>query len=300
MRRKLVKQGAATLMVSLPSKWAKANRLDKGDEVDIEEDGSKLVISKEGNKEKQETTIELTGLVESLIRTLITNNYREGFDKITVSYQNEEQFKILSNVVKTRLIGFDITSKVKGKCVVENITEPSPEQFDVILQKIFLNIESLMATVQNTLAGKETDEDCEEMEERIQQYDNFCKRILTKSNLKGRNTDNLILYLTLINHAQREIYLLSKVMDNKVKVSKDTLSLLEKTSELFLLLKKTYETNDKSILADIHKIEKELIYKKGYSLLEKSKGKESIILYHLLSAIRRFYQANSPLAGIVL
>ena len=33
MKRKLVKQGAGTMMISLPTKWIKENNLDKGDEV---------------------------------------------------------------------------------------------------------------------------------------------------------------------------------------------------------------------------------------------------------------------------
>ena len=37
MKRKIVKQGKATMTVSLPSKWIKNNNINNADEVDIEE-----------------------------------------------------------------------------------------------------------------------------------------------------------------------------------------------------------------------------------------------------------------------
>ena len=43
MKRKLVKQGPATLMVSLPVKWLQSQNLNKGDEVDIEVKDNKIV-----------------------------------------------------------------------------------------------------------------------------------------------------------------------------------------------------------------------------------------------------------------
>jgi len=47
MRRKLVKQGAATMMVSLPSKWVKDQKLKKGDEVEVSEAEGRLQITTE-------------------------------------------------------------------------------------------------------------------------------------------------------------------------------------------------------------------------------------------------------------
>ena len=107
-KRKLVKQGAATHMISLPSKWVKDNNLKKGDEVEVENLDKNLVISIEAPKKKTEISIKLSGLTETSIRTLITNTYRTGYDKITVELENSEQFKILKKIIETLLIGFEI------------------------------------------------------------------------------------------------------------------------------------------------------------------------------------------------
>ena len=44
MKRKVSQVGPATLMVSLPSKWARRYSVKPGDEVDLVEDGPKLII----------------------------------------------------------------------------------------------------------------------------------------------------------------------------------------------------------------------------------------------------------------
>src|SRR3989344_1107667 len=106
MKRKLVQQGTSTLMVSLPSKWIKQNNLTKGSEVDVDEKGSELIISPDEKNNKIMGEISLIGDTESLIRTIITNAYRSGNDKIKITFENNDQFRILENTIKTRLIGF--------------------------------------------------------------------------------------------------------------------------------------------------------------------------------------------------
>ena len=58
--RKLVKQGAATLMVSIPAKWAKQNNLEKGSQVEVEESNSILKITTPKEKTKKEIILKIT------------------------------------------------------------------------------------------------------------------------------------------------------------------------------------------------------------------------------------------------
>ena len=45
MIRKLVKQGAATMMISLPARWIKFNQLGKGDEINLEEKENEIRVT---------------------------------------------------------------------------------------------------------------------------------------------------------------------------------------------------------------------------------------------------------------
>ncbi len=214
MRRKLVKQGSSTLMVSLPSKWIHSNSLDKGKEINLEVIDNEILISPAQIETKKEAIINLKGLTESLIRTLITNTYRKGFDRVKVNFENEKQFKILNNTIKTRLIGFEIIKKEQSSCIIENITEPSQEQFDNILRKIFYSIHYLFETTEKRFSQSATLEEIEAIEERIQKYDNFLRRVLSK-NISSKDSELLWNFLSLLIHAQRELYLLNRVVGRK-------------------------------------------------------------------------------------
>jgi phosphate uptake regulator len=297
MRRKLVKQGAATMMISLPAKWIKENSLKKGSEIDLEQADNNLLVSAKPIEEvKKEITIKLANLTESSIRTLITNTYRRGYDIINVNFDNEKQFKILNQIIKTKLIGFDVTKKEKNSCIVESITEPSTDQFDTIIKKIFYNISELFEITKKRMQDKKEVNNYIEVEERIMKYDNFCRRVISKRKIINPKSEFLWTFLALLIHGQREIYHLNKLLG--IKVSDKIKELLEDAKSMFGLIMHTYLEKNIELLSKVHSLEKELIYKKGYSLLKKTK--EGPIVYHIMLAIREFYQANSPLSGLIM
>lgn len=282
------------MMISLPSKWIKANNLSKGDEVDLDEKGNMLEIYPAKSNPKKEVEINITNLTESLIRTLITNAYRLGYDKIKLNFHDKSVLKTVQEVLDKNLIGFEIIKKINNGCEIENITEPSAEQFDNIFSKIFLNIDELFISAEQILSGKK--QDFEDTERKIQQFDNFCRRVIMKSNSQEKAQLRWAFHSELI-HGQREIYhMLRFLSTNKRKKEKNTVLLFQECKKIFGLLKKTYLTKDEKLIEKIHEDEKKIVYKKGYSLIKSN----SIEIHHILSAIRNFYLASSPLSGLLI
>lgn len=301
MKRKLVKQGAATLMVSLPAKWLKEFNLGKGDEVDIDEADNSLVITKQGIAKKKETEISITKEVETGIRTLIINSYRTGYDLVKVNFLNEKQFKIIKECLRDYLIGFDITTKGKNSCTIENITEPSAEQFDVIINKMIFNTKEVIELTKDRLNGKKIESDYIENSLRMHQYGSFCRRVITKKQREIKEPYLFWTFLTIFTHGERNLYHLNKFLDkNQVKASKETLSLFDDLSNMFDLIVKAYRKKEIQLLEEVHFLEKDIIYQKGYKLMSTKKGKENIAIYHLLNSIRNFYLSTSPLMGLLL
>jgi phosphate uptake regulator len=133
MRRKLVKQGAATLMISLPSKWIQANKLDKGDEVELEETESSLLIKKVNNKETIQTlNLEIIESNKQDIKVLLTHAYRRGFDKIILTGQACSLINQISDICSKVLLGFEIVERTKEKIVIENIETVSDPMFNFL------------------------------------------------------------------------------------------------------------------------------------------------------------------------
>ncbi len=286
-------------MISLPANWLKEHSLGKGDDINLELMDDNLVISSAKSGSKKQTEITLRDLTESSIRTLITNTYRKGYDKIIVKFDNTDQFNILNNVIRTRLIGFDVVKKEKNSCIVENITEPSADQFENILSKVFMNIETLFDITKNRLEGKKPEENYNDVETRIMQYDNFCRRVISKRSFVKQKKEFFWSYLHLIDHGHRELYHLNNVLGN-FKVSKQVIDFLDLAKKMFMLSKKAYLDKDTKALSEMHTLNKDAFYKIGYKTIEKLKGKENLIFYYLLACLRKFFQSNSPLSGLIL
>ena len=109
-------------------------------------------------------------------------------------------------------------------------------------------------------------------------------------------------FLALLLHAQREIYLMTKILPLRTgtQATKQAVSLLAHVGSLYDLIKRAYIEHDVALLSEAHEMNQDIFYKKGYALLERSKGKETLALYHIVAAARIFYQANSPLAGFLV
>lgn len=298
MRRKLVQQGAATLMVSLPRRWTKQLNLKKGDEIEIEESDHNLILSREKVETKQTTKINLTQHTESSVRTALVNAYRAGYDRIQIIFQDEKKYKILLNTLTNYIMGFDIIEKGKTSCIIENITEPSEDQFDVLFRKILYNIKLLIKGTEERLRNKTSFEEYRQITYKIHQYDNFCRRVISKKHVLGNQANMFWTFLTLLIHGQRELYHLNKFLD-KNKVEFKNFDILKKLENLFELLSQGYIKKDLSMLEKIHALEKTIIYTNFYTAVQKAK-KENIVLYHLASSARNFYLASSPLIGLSL
>ncbi|MDP3881342.1 MAG: hypothetical protein Q8Q31_00495 [Nanoarchaeota archaeon] len=301
MQRKLIGQGLGGITVHLPKRWIDAHHLKKGNEIDIEDSEGKLIISpKKINKDKKETSIRLSGLEESLIRTLIANTYRLGYDSIKVDFENEKQFQILNEIIQKRLIGFEIIKKDSGSCIVENVTEPEEDQFGNIMQKLFLNIDTLLENINQLCSSDKAQisESIDELDDRILKYDNFCRRILLRRRFDEKSALHLA-FLTMIIHGERELYYLSKSIGKGMKCSSETLKIIGGIAQINKLIQEAYNKKKFDNLADINAIGRRIIYKEGYKLMENKKGKELIVIHHLLACTRDFYQAVSPLSGLL-
>ena len=181
MKRKIVKQGAATLMISLPAKWAKAQNLDKGGEVDIEEKGNTLSISATSQKEKKEITLEINNENKEDITNLLTHSYRRGFDKIIIKGK-ELPSKEINKSVHDLLLGFENTSQNSQQVIIENISEPTTNKFETMLNQTLKIIEETQQLIlhdfqNNSFKGLQ---DITDLKLQCDRYLLYCRRSLIK------------------------------------------------------------------------------------------------------------------------
>ncbi len=301
MKRKLVKQGTATMMISLPSKWIKANNLGKGDEINLEEKGKELIINtKETLKQKKEAKIKITKDNQQDIKNILTHLYRKGFDKIALEGLTPNLLKETRIITNSLLLGFEITERNSTKCIIENISEPIGQKYDVILKKIFLIIkETQDLIIKDFEKGRFTN--MQEIEETKNQQDKFilfCRRLLIKEKF-----DNLLDWelLTFLMHIKHTYYYLYKyVSKNKIKPDKEIIKLLINLKDYFVLFEDSYYNKNIKSIHKVNNLKKQYQFGKCLSLIEKAKGKETVVYSYIRELFRLIQIGTSPILAEII
>lgn len=194
MKRKIIQIGNSTQLISLPREWCKANNIKKHDELEIKEDGHRVIIAKEETSQSKDIEIDITDLDRSSIMFLIRALYRRGYDTITLHFKRQvtahyrtlQQVSII-NVIHTevnRLTGLEILQQKENTVVLRSISEMSIKEFDNVLRRVFLllldaNKDIITATKTHDLALAAT---IEEKHDTISKLISYCLRLL---NTKG-------------------------------------------------------------------------------------------------------------------
>lgn len=172
MKRKIIKQGASTLTVSLPQEWAAKHNLEPGSEVEVAEQGNALVIG--AGYAPVKTSVSLAGLDFSAICLMMTSCYIKGFEEIEVHFSDTQHFNHIQSAVG-QLMGFAITGQSKESCTVRQIGAMSSAEFDTIFNEV------VSAVVR--LSADSIDSSVENLQPRfllIKKYSLYCLRMLNK------------------------------------------------------------------------------------------------------------------------
>jgi len=297
MRRKLVRHGEATLMLSLPAKWLHNNNLNKGDEIEVLEKFGGLFLKKQDNQEgkPKEITLEINAENQADIRILLTHSYRKGFDKIIIKGNLEDLTKKISQIVSDVLLGFEIVKRSNNEIIIENVSQPDEKKYSTMLLKVFMIISEMPDLI---LADKKEKILLEELDETKDQCDKFilfCRKIITenKAEVNPITEWEFLTLLTQIHHAY--YYLAKYAAENKIKLSKELSNMLLESKSYFLLLQKSYLEKDIESINKINLLKNKYQFGKCLELLSKTKNKESIIASYLREIFRLIQIATSPL-----
>lgn len=285
MKRKIIKLGQATYVTSLPSKWVRKYMLSAGDYLEMDEKGNQLVISTEKNIEYKTVTIELPKK-EFFIKRLIYAPYRFGYDEIRFTYEDPTLIKEIQEAAKI-LMGFDIVDQGEHYCVFRNLSVNFEEEFENLFKRVFHLILNIFSDCIDALQKKEHErfKTISETEQVIDKITCFCERIINKRGTMDF-TKNSFAYITIwtLEKVGDAIKHTCRLLEEEKNSSHTLLKLFEETRRFFELFFQTYY---KPSLESIVKLKKEhdILEKEYMTTAQKTKGTETIILYHLLSCI---------------
>ncbi|MBI2581022.1 AbrB/MazE/SpoVT family DNA-binding domain-containing protein [Candidatus Woesearchaeota archaeon] len=189
MKRKVIQIAGSTQLVSLPRKWAKAHNISRGQEIDVEEDGDRIVIASNNAPLSETAEVNISQLGQ-MINRVIGAYYRKGVDELKVSYDRPELAETVHESLGHDTVGFEMLEQGRDYCVVKYVTG-SLEEFDSLLRRMFMLLNSMSEESVKALKLGEYKhlKNLALLEEANNKFATICKRFLNKG---GRVSHKLV------------------------------------------------------------------------------------------------------------
>jgi phosphate uptake regulator len=301
MNRKLIKQGKGGLTVYLPKGWIERKHLKPGDEVRIDDTDAGLLIGS-AVKKKQELVFDIGNIEPKKLRVILTHMYRVGYDKIFLKNVSPTAQAEIKSIVAERLLGFEVTSKTKSSCTIENISEPTEEKYEVLLRRCFLMVKEMQQIIKED-ANKSNFSRLKEAEELMKGQDRFvyfCRRVLFKERYVKSPMIQWEL-LTFIMHFQHTYYYLyTYASKNHAKPNKDVKDLLKNLEDYFNLFYEAYFKRDIDKVYRMNTLSNRYQFGQCLTSLEKSKSRNTVLISYIRELFRLMQVGTSPILSTIL
>lgn len=299
MKRKLVKQGQKSLVVTIPTSWLERNHLKKGDDIELEERQRNIIISPTTMtaEKKQPYFLDVTDKDHFYTMRKLTMLYRLGYDEIHISSANKYithlkkrkqiSLKQFLSELTPRFIGMEIISEKETVIILKCFTAFSKEETQGIQRRIFLLLKEFMEKINN----KETFEE-QEAHDQVVKFINYHLRILHLDlDLHYKEKQLLYSFFTI----QDKISDCLRHCAQEVKQNKITEETLQTLKEIFDFYNELY-----LLFYQFEKKQQQELIKKRYLLLAKIKEKRRSVqdmklLYEakfILDCVNDFYECK--------
>lgn len=194
MRRRIVLHGPSTLTVSIPTAWAKKHGIKKGDEIEIQDKGSKLIVTPTASKTSATKKLQLKS-AGRVSKSLISASYRQGYDSVNINYDDSHVLELVHDIAERELPGFEIVQQKEGECSVHDLGSVHLEEFDAIVRRIWLLLlDMIEASI--SMFNKPSEQKLRAIvltDRSINKLSNYCIRLLTKKG-HGEGRDSVYHY----------------------------------------------------------------------------------------------------------
>ncbi len=302
MKRSVIQLAGRTLLVSLPAKWADLNHVKKGDELELTEDGHKLVVTSERkmNLESAELDADTVG---DLIKRYIFALYKKGVDEIDIKYSDPKVADIIRDTILNETVGYEIVSQTPKSCIVKLITSGNITEFDSLLRRTFLILLSMAEEIVTSLKGNNFEHLSKSalLEEPNNRLTTVCRRSLNKWGAEGFNKVGPIYYIVeeLENIADEyhhfciNLYNLRNSQNKSLRP--ESLSVMERTNTMLRLFYETFYKFDKAKLNEMSAIRKKIV-EDAHKMVETKKmsAADYYVVHHGVSIVERIYCMTGP------
>ncbi len=232
MKRKVVKLGPATLVISLPSKWTKKNNVGAGEELDVEEQGSELLIQTEKALKKEKAIIDLTKL-KALFRKITASYYLKGYDEIDVKIDSIQKSRDIEKRVDL-MIGMEVIEQKKDMLKLKDMGKAEEENIDSVIKRILHLLHSISGEVLKAVEKGEHDLTyLSDSEKHVNRFSDYALRLLySRGYVDQKKTAPLytvVFLLELLGDTYK--HFVNHITENKLTLRKELILLYKEIDD---------------------------------------------------------------------
>lgn len=288
--------GGKTMVVSLPSPWIKKYGIKKGDEIEVEEQNKRIIISTEKAISVSKKRLDISDLTPLINRSII-ESYKRGYDEIEIRFDTEELFKRIQKVIE-ELIGFEIVKQEANYCIVKAVSLPSVAEFDNIVRRLFLVIKRMGEECLNGVKNKDKKILLEvvTLDHNVNKFANLCIRHINKLGYKHLEKNNaMFLILNSLEFIGDEYKKIAKLaLNSKLNVNKDVINLYHNVNTLFNLYYEFFYKMRKQKAIEIANLRDKIIVNSS-KLLKTKSIVEYELIFVLLTINNLIIRMSGPL-----
>lgn len=257
LKRKIIQIANSTQLISLPRKWTLKYGIKKGDEIEVEENGSKIIIHTESLI--QPTSIELKPPhLKNITERYVTSCYRHGVNELKVNCGSDSYSDLLEYTIAKmhdQTIGYELINQGKDFFVIKDLSGGPPAGFDSALRRSFL----LLTTSANDILDAIKHQDAKGLknslivDRSINKMTNFCGRhLLTKGMDDSKKTIYYYHFIRSLEALADQYSLMAVQYSYDLKSSnKEILKTLEKINKILHGLYDLFYDFDKKRLNEL-------------------------------------------------
>ena len=137
IKRRVIQIAGSTQLVSLPRKWAIKNNIKKGDEIDVIEDGDKIIVSANDVKKSEKVKLDINNYKLFVLRA-VASLYKSGYDEVELKFDDFKLVKDLPQQINELLPGFEVLDQTTNSLLIKSVATEDNAEFDSALRRIFI------------------------------------------------------------------------------------------------------------------------------------------------------------------
>ncbi len=296
MKRKIIEHGTSNALI-IPKKWFDKYGLKRGEELEVEESGPKLIVSAEKIKAvKDVIRIQQEPFVPYLHR-VIGKIFQAGYDNIEIEISDKKDIDIAVPRALQEVMGLELIEKTDKKVVFDVMIQESTESFEKYEHKTFQtaieyakwvleclvkkNYEGLFDTTLETLNDK---------------FSLFCERHINKTLPKDCTFQYTLLW-NLERIADEFKHIADRVKEKKLNISKESVTYFKTVIKYLEDFYHLFCAFDIELYSKMYQIRKNLV-NEGYELCLKKRNHETIVIWHLITVVRTTFNCLDNLFAI--